>query len=88
MDYELVIQRNCRETQWQYSRNIKKMAKERFQQEINVSLPYISHEPSVDTNTDKYHSILENIIEKLAPLRKKRLLQEMKQSWYDESGDQ
>ena len=34
--------------------------------------------------TDKYHSILENIIDKLAPLRKKRLQQEMKQPWYDE----
>ena len=31
VDSELAIQRNCRETQWQYSRNIKKMDKERFQ---------------------------------------------------------
>ena len=60
------------------------MDKERFQQEINASLPSISHETSVDTKTDKYHSILENIIDKLAPLRKKRLQQEMKQPWYDE----
>ena len=84
VDCELAIQRNCRETQWQYSRNIKKVDRERFKQEINASLPSISHETSVDTKTDKYHSILENIIDKLAPLRKKRLQQEMKQPWYDD----
>ena len=60
------------------------MDRERFKQEINASLPSISHETSVNTKTDKYHSILENIIDKLTPLRKKRLQQEMKQSWYDE----
>ena len=38
----------------------------------------------MDTKTDKYHCILENNIEKLASLRKKRLQQEMKQPWYDE----
>ena len=47
-------------------------------------MPSINHETSVDTKTDKYHSILENIIERLAPHRKKRLPQENKQSWYDE----
>ena len=78
VDCELPIQRNCKETQWQYSRNIKKMDKERFKQEMNGSLPSISRETSVDTKTDKYHSILENIIDKLASLRKKRLQQEMK----------
>ena len=60
------------------------MDRERLKQEINASLPSISHETSVDTKTDKYHSILENIIDKLTPLRKKRLQQEMKQPWYDE----
>ena len=60
------------------------MDKERFQQEINTSLPSIHNVTSVDTKTDKYHSILENIIEKLAPLSKKRLQPEMKQPWYDE----
>ena len=84
VDCEPATQRNCRETQWQYSRNIKKVDRERFKQEINASLPSISHETSVDTKTDKYHSILENIIDKLAPFRKKRLQQEMKQPWYDE----
>ena len=84
VDCELAIQRNCRETQWQYSRNIKKVDRERFKQEINASLQSISHETSVDTKTDKYHSILENIIDKFAPLRKERLQQEMKQPWYDE----
>ena len=54
------------------------MEKEGFQQEINALLSSISHETSVSTKTDKYHSILENIIENLAPLRKKRLQQEMK----------
>ena len=60
------------------------MDKERFQLEINAPFPSISHETLVDTKIDKYHSILENITEKLAPLRKKRQQQEMKQSWYDE----
>ena len=60
------------------------MDKERFKQEINASVPSINHETLVDTKTDKYHSILENIIDKLAPLRKKRLQLEMKQPWYDE----
>ena len=67
MDCELAIQntKKLQKTKWQYSRNIKKMDKERSQQEINASLPSISHEMSVDTKTDKYNSILENIIEKL-----------------------
>ena len=60
------------------------MDKEKYQQEINASLPSISNETSVDTKTDKYHCILENIIEKMAPLRKNRLQQEMKQPWHDE----
>ena len=84
VDCEFAIQRICRETWLQYSRNIKQMDNNRFQQEINASLPSISHETSVDNKTDKYHSTLENIIEKLAPLRKKRLQQEIKQPWYDE----
>ena len=83
VDCELAIQRYCRETQWRYSRNIKKMGRKRFKQEINASLPSISHDTSVDTKTDKYHGILENIIDKLATLRKERLQQEMKQPWYD-----
>ena len=57
------------------------MGRERFKQEINASLPSISHETSVDTKTDKH---LENIIDKLASVRKKRLQQEVKQPWYDE----
>ena len=48
------------------------MGKERFQQEINASLPSTSHETSVDAKTDKYHCILENIIE-MAPLRKEKI---------------
>ena len=60
------------------------MDKEKFQEDLKVSLPLVSQEPSVDAKTDKYHTILDSIMEKLAPLKKKRIKKDMKQPWYDE----
>ena len=34
--------------------------------------------------TDKCHTILNSIMDKLAPLKKKRIKKDMKQPWYDE----
>ena len=60
------------------------MDKEKFQEDLKASLPLISQEPSVDAKTDKYHTILDSIIDKLAPLKKKRIKKDMKQTWHDE----
>ena len=40
------------ETQWRYCRNIKKMDKEQFQEDISASLPLINQEQSVDTKIE------------------------------------
>ena len=60
------------------------MDKEKFQKHLKASLPLISQEPSVDAKTDKYHTILNSIMDKLAPLKKKRIKKDIKQPWYDE----
>ena len=60
------------------------MEKEEFQEDLKASLPLISQEPSVDAKTDKYHIILNSIMDKLASLKKKRIKKDMKQPWYDE----
>ena len=59
------------------------MDKEKFQEDLKASLPLISQEPSVDAKTDKYHTILDSIMDKLVPLKWKRI-KDMKQPWYDE----
>ena len=63
---------------------IKKMDKEKFQEDLKASLPLISQELSVDAKTDKYHIILNSTMDKLALLKKKRIKKDMKQPWYDE----
>ena len=60
------------------------MDKEKFQEDLKASLPLISQEPSVDAKTHKYHIILNSIMDKLAPLKKKRIKKDMKQPCYDE----
>ena len=60
------------------------MEKEKFQEDLKASLPLISQEPSVDPKTDKYHIILNSIMDKLALFKKKRIKKDMKQPWYDE----
>ena len=54
------------DTLWRYCQKIKKMDKD-----LKASLPLISQEPSVDAKTDKYHTILDSIMDKLAPLKRK-----------------
>ena len=63
---------------------LKKMDKVKFQEDLKASLPLISQEPSVDAKTDKYHTILKSIMDKLAPPKKKRIQKDMRQPWYDE----
>ena len=60
------------------------MVQEKFQEDLKVLLTLISQEPSVDAKTYKYHIILNSIIGKLAPLKKKRIKKDMTQAWYDE----
>ena len=60
------------------------MDKEKFQEDLKASLPLISQEPSFDAKTDKYHNILDSIMDKLAPLKKKKIKKDMKQPWNDE----
>ena len=55
------------------------MDKEKFPEYLKASLPLISQEPLVDAKTDKYHTILDSIMDKPAPLKKKRIKKDMKQ---------
>ena len=71
-------------TLWRYCQKIKKMNKEKFQEDLKASLPLIIQEPSVDAKTDKYHTVLNSIMDKLVLLKKKRIKNDIKQSWYDE----
>ena len=50
----------------------------KFQKDLKASLP------SVDAKTDKYHTILDSIMDKLAELKMKRIEKDIKQPWYDE----
>ena len=68
---ELNMTKVQQETQWRYCCNIKKMDKEQFQEDLSALLPLINQEQSVDTKTDQYHTILNNIMDILAPLKKK-----------------
>ena len=65
-------------------KRLKRWIKKSKKEDLMVSLPLISQESSVDTKTDKYHTILNSIMDKLAPLKKKRKKKDMKQPWYDE----
>ena len=60
------------------------MVQEKFQEDLKASLTLISQEPSVDSKTYKYYIILNSIMDKLAPLKKKRIKKDMTQAWYDE----
>ena len=84
IDCKLNIAKSQNDTLWRYCQKIKKMDKEKFQEDLKALLPLISQEPSVDAKTDKYHTILDSIMDKLAPLKKKRIKKDMKQPWYDE----
>ena len=84
IDCKLNTGKSQSDTLWRYCQKIKKMDKEKFQENLKVSLPLISQEPSVNAKTDKYHTILNSIMDKLAPLKKKRIKGDMKQPWYDE----
>ena len=48
------------------------MDKEKFQEDLKASLPLSSQEPSVDVKTDKYHIILNSIMDKLASLKREK----------------
>ena len=84
IDCKLNIAKLQNDTLWRYCQQIKKMDKEKFQEDLKASLPLISQEPSVDAKIDKYRTILESIMDKLAPLKKKRIKKDMKQPWYGE----
>ena len=60
------------------------MEKSAFQEELNTLLPSISHETTINSKVNKYQSGLTNIMDKLAPLKRKKIKQDMKQPWYDE----
>ena len=81
---ELNMTKFKEETQWRYCHNIKKMDKEQFQEDLSASLPLINQEKSVDAKIDQYHTILTSIMDKLAPIKRKRIKKDMKQPWYDE----
>ena len=57
---------------------------EKFQEDLKASLPLNSQEPSVHAKTDKYHTILDSIMDKLVPLKTKMIKKDMRQPWYDE----
>ena len=84
IDCKLNIAKSQNDTPWRYCQKIKKMDKEKFQEDLKALLPLICQEPSVDAKTDKYHIILNSIMDKLAPLKKKRIKKDMKQPWHDE----
>ena len=84
IDCKLNIAKLQNDTLWRYCRKIKRMDKEKFKEDLKASLPLISQEPSVDAKTDKYHIILNSIMDKLATLKKKRIKKDMKKPWYDE----
>ena len=83
IDCKLNIAKLQNDTPWRYCQKIKKLDK-KFQEDLKALVPLISQEPSVDAKTDKYHPILDSIMDKLAPLKKNRIKKDMKQPWYDE----
>ena len=76
IDCKLNITKLENDTRWKYCWKIKNMDK-KFQKDLKASLP------SVDAKTDKYHTILDSIMDKLAELKMKRI-QDIKRPWYDE----
>ena len=71
IDCKLNIAKLQNDTLWRYCQKIKKTDKEKFQENLKASLPLISQEPLVDAKTDKYQTILDSIMDKLAPLKNK-----------------
>ena len=70
-------------TQWRYCLNIKKMDKENSRRP-KCLITIDQWEQSVDAKTDQCYTILNNIMDKLASLKKKRIKKDMNQPWYDE----
>ena len=72
IDCKLNIAKSQNDTLWRYCQKIKKMDKEKFHEDLKASVPFISQEPSVDAKTDKYHTILDSIMDKLASTQKEK----------------
>ena len=60
------------------------MDKEKFQEELVNLFLSIYTETTTNAKVEQYQSQLTNLIDTLAPIKRKKVQMDMKQPWYDE----